>query len=262
MIKKWCIYKHTNKINGKCYIGQTCRNLSKRFGKNGYNYAPYSQVKFYNAIQKYGWDNFDHEILESDIPTLEEAYEKEKYYIKLYDSFKNGYNATSGGKGTPDKILSAEERRKISERFRKIRGPLHHNYGKRGPETSMWGKHMSEESNEKRRKKMLGRKMSLEFREKMRLYNLGKKHAPHTEKWKKERSEAMRGAKNPMYGKNTNNHATREVLQLTLDNILIKEWPSIKQASEETKIRHIGECCRYDGYHKTAGGYKWRYKNE
>ena len=66
---KWCVYTHTNKINGKKYVGQTCQIPEKRWKNgNGYKRNPY----FYNAIQKYGWDNFEHQILASDL-TLEEA---------------------------------------------------------------------------------------------------------------------------------------------------------------------------------------------
>ena len=62
----WTIYKHTNKINGKIYIGQThYKNVNERF-KNGLGYkrsdGKYSY--FWEAIQKYGWNNFSHEILE------------------------------------------------------------------------------------------------------------------------------------------------------------------------------------------------------
>ena len=98
----WYIYKHTNKKNGKVYIGQTCQKLNNRW-QNGKGYS--NCRLFNNAIQKYGWDGFDHEILESDIKTIEEANEKEAYYIKKYNSYinyknSNGYNMTPGGGST------------------------------------------------------------------------------------------------------------------------------------------------------------------
>jgi group I intron endonuclease len=92
------IYKHTNKINGKVYIGQTCRDPKKRYGSNGCQYVecPY----FYNAIKKYGWNNFDHEVLYSDL-SKEEANEKEIEMIRFYDSQnpEKGYNLRAGGDG-------------------------------------------------------------------------------------------------------------------------------------------------------------------
>lgn len=91
---KWVIYKHTNKINGKSYIGQTRQKAKARWQYgNGYSHNKY----FYNAIKKYGWDLFEHEIIEKDIFTQESANEREIYWIGYFDSFNNGYNLTKGG---------------------------------------------------------------------------------------------------------------------------------------------------------------------
>lgn len=94
----YIIYKHTNKINGKCYIGQTCQKPEYRWGKNGNGYR--GQI-FYKAIQKYGWDNFKHDILYQNL-TKEEANIKEKECIKRYNSnnSKFGYNIEDGGNST------------------------------------------------------------------------------------------------------------------------------------------------------------------
>lgn len=90
------IYMHKNKINGKVYIGQTIQQVEDRW-KNGTGYK--TCYIFYSAIQKYGWDNFEHIILEQGDWTQEELNEKEKYYINLYDSTNSnkGYNITKGG---------------------------------------------------------------------------------------------------------------------------------------------------------------------
>ena len=56
--KKFLVYMHRLKLDGRVYIGQTCMSLRQRSGDNGYRYK--SCTKFYNAIQKYGWDNFEH----------------------------------------------------------------------------------------------------------------------------------------------------------------------------------------------------------
>ena len=105
----YIVYKHTAP-NGKCYIGITNQTLERR-SRGGKGYV--GSVAFYNAILKYGWDNFSHEILESGL-TPQEASEKEKYYIKLYHSLNtdNGYNIESGGRN--HFTLSAETRKKIS----------------------------------------------------------------------------------------------------------------------------------------------------
>lgn len=58
--KKFVVYIHKNLINGKVYIGQTS-NLSERWRCDGKNY--FNSIKFYNAIKKYGWCNFSHEVI-------------------------------------------------------------------------------------------------------------------------------------------------------------------------------------------------------
>ena len=90
------IYMHRNKINNKVYIGQTCQAPEKRWGKNGigYNKSP----KFWHAIQKYGWDNFEHIILFQNL-TAEQADDIEQKLIILYDANgENGYNIQAGGR--------------------------------------------------------------------------------------------------------------------------------------------------------------------
>lgn len=123
----WRIYKHTNKINGKCYIGLTSKDIKNRAGKNGYGYRT---QYFSRAIKKYGWDNFEHEILEDNIETIEEANKREKYWIKFYhscvlDSECHGYNADFGGGSWP---LPEEVRQKISK---SLMGNIPWNKGKK-----------------------------------------------------------------------------------------------------------------------------------
>lgn len=92
----YIVYQHINKINGKIYIGITCQKPEHRWGINGSNYK--SSSHFYSAIQKYGWDNFEHNILFENL-TRCEACEKEQELIKQYNSMNReyGYNSTTGG---------------------------------------------------------------------------------------------------------------------------------------------------------------------
>lgn len=94
MMNKYCVYAHINKINNKAYIGITSRKPEIRWGKDGRGYR--QQEKFYRAIQKYGWDNFEHKILINDL-NEEEALELESIYIENYDSINNGYNILQNG---------------------------------------------------------------------------------------------------------------------------------------------------------------------
>lgn len=108
MEKQWVIYMHVNKINGKVYIGQTCQypyNDRWRDGKG------YKTGHFSYAIQKYGWNNFSHIILESNIKSREEANNLEKFWIRRMNSTnpKYGYNEHEGGTG-----FSSEQIKEIS----------------------------------------------------------------------------------------------------------------------------------------------------
>ena len=91
------IYKITNLINGKVYIGQTKQSLKTRWA-NGKGYK--NCTAFNYAIEKYGWNNFDHIVLEEEL-SKDEADIKEQYYIHLYHSTDKdfGYNITDGGGG-------------------------------------------------------------------------------------------------------------------------------------------------------------------
>lgn len=110
--KKWCVYCHTNKTNGKKYFGITSKNPPSLRWENGYGYR--RQTRFWNAIQKYGWDNFEHEIITNNL-TLEEANSRE---VELISKFKSdqrefGYNIEPGGGASNG--LSIETREKISK---------------------------------------------------------------------------------------------------------------------------------------------------
>lgn len=96
------VYCYTSP-SGKRYIGQTCQSLIARSGSNGQQYK--ASTKFFNAIQKYGFDNFTVKILKDNLSQQEADY-WEKYYIAYYDSIVNGYNIQSGGHFNPADICS------------------------------------------------------------------------------------------------------------------------------------------------------------
>lgn len=131
----YLIYKYTNSVNGKVYIGQTSKTLEERAQANGRNYRECR--RFYNAIQKYSWDAFTPEVLES-VETAEDANAREQYYIALYRSTdpEYGYNLDSGGL---NHTVSEETRTLISdmakERYKdRTANPM---YGKKHSEKSL-----------------------------------------------------------------------------------------------------------------------------
>ena len=115
MNKNYYIYKHTNKINGKVYIGQTCQKPEYRWNHGkGYKECPH----FYDAILKYGWENFEHEIIETGL-TNEEANERETYWINFFNSTNEdfGYNLSLGGL---NREFSEETKQKLSNHAKKL----------------------------------------------------------------------------------------------------------------------------------------------
>lgn len=105
------VYCHTNKINNKRYVGITKNKPEKRYcNGRGYTHNSY----FHNAICKYGWEEFTHEILFSNL-TLQEAEEKEREIIAKWNltDRKYGYNIESGGNAK--KVVSQETKDKLSE---------------------------------------------------------------------------------------------------------------------------------------------------
>lgn len=123
------IYKATNKINGKCYIGQTRHSLEYRKSRHLSCAKRGVKTHFYSAIRKYGEDNFEWEIICStnDKKRLNEL---ETFYITKYDSIKNGYNMVDGGdnnvmdiesvKTKHDRVMKSQEvRKKISNTMKK-----------------------------------------------------------------------------------------------------------------------------------------------
>lgn len=125
------IYKFTNKINNKCYIGKTS-NLKRRLWEHKHETCK-KDTAFGKALRKYGFNNFDFEILVkirkvSDRKKLDEILNNlEKYYIEKYNSYHFGYNLTKGGDGSLEfhhseetKIKMSRTRQNISEEYKEI----------------------------------------------------------------------------------------------------------------------------------------------
>jgi group I intron endonuclease len=175
------IYKITNTVNGKCYIGFTTKTLEQRWKRHledafrktpndKYRYTQY----FYKAIRKYGKDAWTLETIihSNDIDFTKEM---EKFCIAEYDSAnpENGYNSTLGGEGG---IPNEATRRKISESKKGEKNP---NWGKRGDKSHMWGRKLSEETRRK----------------------IGYNSSQCSEKTRRKISESQSGEKNHFYGK-------------------------------------------------------------
>ena len=225
------IYKITNKVNGKCYIGQTVQGFNRRYHGNGTNknmngiervfyYHGLNKngkktynVHLYNSIKKYGFDAFEVN-KEFDIAFSQTELDiKEDLWIKYYDCTNKGYNIKTGGNGGSH--YNKECRRRMSE-SQKIRNKRDGNAFK--------GKHHSEEQKQKWSEQRKGRKLS--------------------EEWRKHLSE---GRVNK-----------RKIINLDTKEI----FNSVADAGRKYNINSTNICRALRGKIKTCRGCKWMYYEE
>ena len=224
--------------NNKTYIGLTQQSVERRWrdGK-GYEGQP-----VYEAIKKYGWDNIEHVILESNL-TKEQAEDAERFYIKKYSSLShdNGYNIEKGGFAVG--ALSEETKKKVSmSRKGKHAGKNHWHFGQ----------HWDEETK---------RKISEAHK--------GMKYGEETLRKKRGR---FAGEKNPMYGvKMTKEHKAKlqaACVKATSKPVICIEtgmiYASSAEAQRQTGInsRTICYVCNNDPRYKRAGGLHWMFREE
>ena len=108
---EYSLYIHTNKINGKRYVGITKQRPEQRWGINGSNYK--ESPHLYSAIEKYGWNNFEHDIIHNGM-TRDDACLLEKHYISHFKTQNRdyGYNTFEGGTAP---CIPIEVREKMSQ---------------------------------------------------------------------------------------------------------------------------------------------------
>jgi len=211
--KTWIVYKHINKINSKIYIGITSTSVQDRWSNGaGYKTCHY----FNNAIEKYGWDNFEHQIIVDGLQE-KQAKQLETELIIKYDSInsKFGYNLTFGGEGN---IPGEETRKKLSKALSGCKNPmfgrsgvLAPSYGKRGKDSHMWGKH-------------------------------------HTDAAKKKISDANKGENNSNYGK-LNSVETRKKISIANSGVNHPNYGKHRSEETRSKIGRAGELHHAYGTH-------------
>lgn len=266
--KCYDVYVHINKINNKMYVGQTCQNPKNRW-RNGDGYK--GCTLFYNAIQKYGWDNFEHIVVLSNL-SLEDANYFEEILIKKLDTTNKdkGYNLRSGGensrisdetkrkmsKSQKGKIMSIESRLKMKEHHWDCSGENNPNYGKRGVDSHHYGKHLSDETRKKISDANKDKYVSEETRQKISKANKGRKSHRLGKHLSEEHKKNLRKSHTGMSG--ANNPSARKVLCIETGEI----YSTIKEASNKMCISSssICSCCR--GNRKTAGGFHWKYYDD
>lgn len=262
------IYKITNKINGKCYIGQTTRGFNKRYPYSGskiekvYKYHKTFKEKGYKyndhllkSIERYGFNCWDVIEIQDIAFSKTELDIKEIMYIKLFNCIESGYNFTKGGEGNKGcnsfENKTKEEMdiigKKISDKVSGENNPM---YGKDWRE----GKTEEEllEHSRKISESLRGRKITF-----------SEEHNKKISKTLKEKNK-WKGEDNPFYGvhrKGKDNPRAKSVICLTTSKI----FHTAKEGADYYGIKRgsqICSCCR--GESKTSGKYKgekliWRF---
>ena len=222
MNNTFTVYCHTNKTNGKKYIGITSKDPKIRWNKGlGYKKGQY----FGKIIEIYGWDNFEHEILFEEL-TKEEACTKEKELIKEYkaNDRRFGYNQTDGGE-----YFEANEdvRRRISLAMMGNKNGL--------------GKPCSEEKKRKISEAQKGKIVSEETRRRQSESAKRRKHTLCSEEVK----EKLRNSYPKM----------RKVYCIETDTV----YKSVQECARQLELNasYVSAVCR--GKYKTAKGFHLKY---
>ena len=218
------VYQHINKINNKRYIGITKQNPSLRWGSNGINYK--GSPVFWNALQKYGWNNFEHEILYSNLSKEDACHIEKKLIMEYKTQDRNfGYNITEGGDAPS---MTPETKEKISSALKGNKNNA--------------GNKCSELTKKKIIKDLKGKPFTKEHKQKISIAKKGKSTGKHSEETIRKISKAHK--KKAVYCKE--------------QNIV---YESIQQCAKMINVpaTNVCKCCK--GKIKTVKGYHLSYYN-
>ena len=223
------IYKITNKVNGKVYIGQTITGFDRRYGNNLSKRTSNRHLKY--SIQKYGIDNFNISKVFDIAFSKEELDIKEKCWISIYKSTNSdyGYNSEDGGSnGKPNE----ETRIKLSE---SMKGRVFTEEHRDNIRNALIGKPLSEERKEKISKSLKGKRTGKEN-------SFYGKH--HSEESRRKMSESRKGRViTEEWRKHISDSNKKKVICITTGKI----FNSVKEASEYYNIKcssSISACCK------------------
>lgn len=235
----------------KSYIGQTYQDTpEQRWGVNGRRYLSVKRKNggntyFANAILKYGWDNFQHDIIgivEADTKEqlILDLDEWEIYYIDKYDSYYNGFNETTGG--TKGKVHSEESRKKQSEAMKRKyengyvnpkKGTTMSNKQKDQIRKTLKGKYTSGELINP----MQGKHLSQSTKDKISQAQKGRQR---TDEEKQQLSEIFSGEGNPMYGKPCSDSRKRKISEALKGKMAGEKHPLYgTKWTEERRIKTL-----------------------
>lgn len=250
-----------NKVNNKCYIGQTIAlDINTRWKSHKSNINTNRCPVLYSAFRKYGIDNFEFKII--CICFDEACDDLEISYISKFNSIApNGYNLESGG--NKNKIIHHETCEKISKA---LTGKKHSEERKQKNSNAQKGKKWSDEQKQNMSKQRKGLKQNLSDEERYKrserlknnpIYNYGKEsvaEANRTRVWTDEMKQKISKSCAKLYSK-----MCKKVGKYTLDNVFIESFSSITEASAQCAVRMggISKCCNCT--RNTYKGYIWKF---
>lgn len=272
--------------NGKRYVGITKTTLNRRWG-NGNKYKTCRLVD--RAIQKYGWDNIEHIVLDT-AESVEEAESKEREYISKFrsDEVEYGYNLLPGGdvskneltdemrfslgNGWRGKHRTDIEKEKISagvkRRFERETSNGHIGM-KASDETKkkMSVSHKSRWAQDEERRRAASERMKKrmsdgEYREKV-LDTLSKLPKRKSGEWsmpESAREKLSQANKGKWLGEKSPN--SKPVLQYTKDGVFVKRWANAGEVERAgiAQRANVSKCCHGAPHVKTVGGYIWKFE--
>lgn len=264
-MKEYCVYMHVSP-SGKRYIGITSQNPTHRWN-NGKGYADNKHFK--NAIDKYGWENFEHLILYSGL-TQNEACQKERELIKLYNSANQnyGYNLTTGGESFEfsDSVIERLKKPKklTPEGCEKLRLNGYAAYERNLKNTPITPERIKKMADSKRGKKQT-EEVIQKRTEALKMH--WKENGGFSDEHKRKISEKLKGrtyspeviekfrrAKTP-----DKNGRSKRVDKIGLDGSVICTYNSVREAGRENSIDYTSIVRVCNGKLKHAGGFDWRY---
>lgn len=252
------IYKITNIINNKCYVGSSVNIIGRWYThKTELKFNKHHSIKLQRSYNKHGFDNFKYEIIEEcDVELL---FSREIYYVDLFNCYENGYNIaipsksvmlgrnhsdetkkilrnkSKGNKNRLNMTFTDESKKKISD---SLKGRPLSEETKLKMSESHKGKKMTESGRIKlieRNKSRKGIKQRAEVIEHRAKLNTGKKR---TEESKKKISDKLKGIiRGPMSDEQKLKRSKRIAL-ITQNGDIIKEYDAIKICSSDINIDH------------------------
>lgn len=261
-MKRYTVYMHKNKKNGKVYIGITDMEPEKRWA-NGKAYGHCS--RFNNAIKKYGWKNFDHLIIKRNV-SKQEAIDTERALIKEFNSQNPdyGYNLTSGGEhyehNEETKGLMSLRRKQMKGKFtvearKAISDGLKGNKNNRRA-VCQYDAHTGKLVNKYETLTLAAKAVGVgPANISLACSGRAKTSAGYIWKYEDDSTEI-----------NCNEHKSKmkhtPVSQFTKDGQFIATYQSITEAARRNNLDQsaISKACR--GKFKTVGGFVWKYADE